>query len=251
MKIGLVAGCSHSMGSEIDGNQDSVYNRENSFGSLLTTKLGYTPINIAVGGSTNSGIARSILRWFSENYKPGEMEVFVCIGWTESARLEVPALDRPGNYLNNNQHVQWYDIAANTCYRLNFGWKGGSVYEKTMIPKYHEFMSDNLSILENWSLKEVLMTQYFLKSLNIPYIMCSTMHLYQKNDPFTQYLLDLVDEDNYYGFRQDTKESFYWRYKNAGFINKKAQYWHHGEEPHRLYAEELYNFLKEKESKNV
>ena len=104
-KIGLVAGCSHSAGAEIDGNEDSLYNRDNSFGSLLCKKLGYEPINIALGGATNSGIARSVLRWINENYKPNEMEVFVCIGWTESSRLEVPAQDRPGNFLLNNPSV--------------------------------------------------------------------------------------------------------------------------------------------------
>ena len=60
-KIALIAGCSHSAGSEIDGNQDSSYNRDNAFGSVLAKKLGYRPLNISVTGATNSGIARSIL----------------------------------------------------------------------------------------------------------------------------------------------------------------------------------------------
>ena len=38
-KIGIVAGCSHSAGSEIDGDQDSLYNREHAYGSLLVEKL--------------------------------------------------------------------------------------------------------------------------------------------------------------------------------------------------------------------
>lgn len=251
MKIGLVAGCSHSVGSEIDGTEDSEYNRQHSFGSLLVDKLGYTPLNIALGGSTNSGISRSIMRWFKEHYKPEEMEVFVCIGWTESVRIEVPATDRPSDYRSNNQHVQWYDNSADNYYRINFGWRGNSPHEKAMIPKYHEFMAENISMLENWSLKEILVIQYFLKSLNIPYVMCSTMHLYQKDDPFIRPLLELIDETNYYGFQNDTKENFYWKYKNLGHKNNKAQYWHHGEEPHRLHSEDLYKFIKEKESNNV
>jgi hypothetical protein len=250
-KIGLVAGCSHIAGSEIDGTMDSEYNRANNFGSLLVDKLGYTPLNIAVGGSANSGIARSVLRWFNENYKPDEMEVFVCIGWTESIRLEVHAMDRPGDHFSNSQHVQWYDTSANEYYRINFGWKGSTLYEKAMIPKYHEFMAENLFTLENWSLKEILMTQYFLKSLNIPFVMCSTMHLYQKDNPLIGPLLELVDSQNYYGFHNDTKENFYWKYKNLGYNNNKAQYWHHNEEPHRLYADELYDFITEKDTKNV
>ena len=247
-KIGLVAGCSHIAGSEIDGNQDSEYNRNNSFGSLLVEKLGYTPINIAISGASNSAISRSILHWFTENYKPGEMEVFVVVGWTESSRLEVPAQDRPGDYHSGNPNIHWYDSAANSYYRINFGWKGASAYEKKMIPKYHEFMAENLLMLENWAAKEVLLTQYFLKSLNIPYVMCSTMHMFQPEEHFTSYMVNLIDKSKYYEVDKSADDSFYWKYKNLGYTNPKAQYWHHDEEPHRLYAEELYKFVKDNQN---
>ena len=244
-KIGLVAGCSHIAGSEIDGAQDSDYNRRNSFGSLLVEKLGYEPINIAVSGSSNSGISRSILHWFNEQYDPATMEVFVCVGWTESSRLEVPAHDRPGDFHSGNPNINWYDSSANSYYRINFGWKGNSPYEKQMIPKYHEFMAENLLILENWSAKEVLLSQYFLKSLNVPYVMCSTMHMFQPKEHFNSYLVNLIDESKYYNLKTDQDESFYWKYRNLGHENPKAKYWHHSEEPHKLYAEELYKFIGE------
>lgn len=247
-KIGIVAGCSHSAGSEIDGEQDSYYNRHNAYGSLLVEKLGYTPLNIAVNGSTNSGIARSVLRWLQQEYDPESMEVFVCIGWTESSRLEVPAHDRPADYHSGNPNIHWYDSAANSYYRINFGWKGHTAYEKTMIPKYQEFMADNLLTLENWSAKEVLMTQYFLRSINVPYVMCSTMHMFQPGEHFTSYMVDMIDESRYYNLKTDQSESFYWKYKSLGYENPKAKYWHHGEEPHRLYAEELYKFVKENQN---
>lgn len=244
-KIGLIAGCSHIAGSEIDGSMDSEYNRDNSFGSLLVKKLGYHPVSIAVNGSANSSIARSILRWFDENYDSETMDVFVVIGWTESSRLEVPAQDRPGDYHSGNPHIHWYDSAANSFYRLNFGWKGNSAYEKTMIPKYHEFMADNQLILENWTATNVLQIQYFLKSLNVPYIMCSTMHMFQPQEHFTSYLVNLIDETRYYNLQTGQDSSFYWKYRNLGYENSKAMYWHHDEEPHRLYAEELYKFIGE------
>ena len=38
-KIMLIAGCSHAAGSEIDGTEDSVYNRQHSFGALLAVKM--------------------------------------------------------------------------------------------------------------------------------------------------------------------------------------------------------------------
>jgi hypothetical protein len=56
------------------------------------------------------------------------------------------------------------------------------------------------------------------------------------------YYIDLIDKKNYFGFYD--REGFYWKYRNLGFNNPKATYWHHGEEPHRLFANELYQFLK-------
>ena len=246
-KIGLVAGCSHSAGAEIDGEEDSAYNRDNSFGSLLCKKLGYEPVNIALGGATNGGISRSVLRWFENNYNPEEMEVFVCIGWTESSRLEVPALDRPSDFLLNNPAVQWYDTSANSYYRMNFGWKGDTDYQKSIIPGYHKFMAENDILLETWSLKDVLMIQYYLKSLNVKYVMCSTMFLYEKETRYNKPLINLIDTEHYYQLSSTEQQGFYWKYKNLGYTNEKAKWWHHNEVPHQLYAGELYNFVKEKQ----
>lgn len=248
IKIGLVAGCSHSAGSEIDGEQDSQYNRDNSFGSLLCKKLGYEPINIAINGATNSGISRSILNWFSEKYDPESMEVFVSIGWTESSRLEVPALDRFADYKTGNPHIPWYDVDANMFYRVNFGWEGSNAYEKAMIPQYQKFMADNLLILETWAAKEVLLIEHYLKSHNVPYVMCSTMHMFQPNERFTKGMVNHIDQSRYYNLVTDQNQAFYWKYKNLGYNNEKAKYWHHSEVPHQLYADELYNFVKENQN---
>ena len=244
-KIGLIAGCSHIAGAEIDGEMDSTYNRDSSFGSLLVQKLGYEPCNIALNGATNSGIVRSILLWFNENYNPEEMEVFVVIGWTESSRLEVPAEFRPANYYLGNPYVHWYDSSANSFTRINFGWYGDRPDEKELVPQYHKFMAENPLMLENWAATYVLQIQYFLKSLNIPYVMCSTMHMFQPREHFTSYLVNLIDETRYYNLRTNQDGAFYWKYKNLGYENTKAKYWHHDEEPHRLYAEELYKFIGE------
>jgi hypothetical protein len=247
-KIALIAGCSHSAGSEIDGTEDSRYNREHSFGSLLAKQLGYEPINIAINGATNSGIARSILLWFEEHYDPTKMEVFVCVGWTESSRLEVPARNRPCYYNDGNASAPWFDSSTNSFFKINFGWEGGNEEERIMIPPYHKFMAENLDMLETWAAKDVLMIEYFLKSKSIPYVMTSTMHMFTPDDPFTRYLVDLVDDTRYFNIKTTQDEAFFWKYRNLGYINEKAKYWHHGEEPHRLYAEELYKFVKEKQN---
>lgn len=244
-KIAIIAGCSHAAGSEIDGEQDSRYNRDNAFGSVLATKLGYRPINIAINGSTNAGITRSILMWFDENYDPETMDVYVIVGWTESSRLEIPAKHRPSDFHSGNPSIEWYDSSANSYLRINYGWVGGDSVEKSIVPDYQKFMAENETYLEYQSATNVLMIQYFLKSLNIPYIMCDTMHMFVPDDHYVSYLLKMVDKRHYYNLGTGQGEAFYWKYKDLGYANPKAKYWHHAEEPHRLYAEELYKFIGE------
>lgn len=241
-RIGLVVGCSHSAGSEIDGSEDSEYNRLNSFGSLLSIKLDREPVNISLSGAANSGIARSVIKWFDSEYDPDTMDVFVCIGWTESSRLEIP---NPSDYTQGNLHTPWYDKSANSFWRINFGWEGGNAQERRVIPTYHKFMAENPLLLETWASKDVLMTQYFLGMMNIPYVMCNTMHMFQENEHFTGHTVKMIDETKYYGLYD---EGFYWKYRNMGHENPKAKYWHHSEEPHRLHAEELYKFVTENQN---
>jgi hypothetical protein len=248
-KIALIAGCSHAAGAEIDGTDESKYNREHSFGSVLANLMEYTPVNIASSGAANTGIARSVLRWFSEFYKSEEMEVFVCVGWTESSRLEVPAnfpLENPVLCYYNNQNLSsdWYDPSFNYFHRINFGWKGYTDLEKQIIPPYQQFMAENQLLLENWAAQTVLMLEYFLKSKQIKYVMCNTMHMFRDSD-FTNFTVNLIDERYYYKLRSSHDEAFYWKYRNLGYSNPKAKYWHHTEEPHRLFAEELYKFIGE------
>ena len=244
-KIALIAGCSHSAGSEIDGSEDSLFNRNNSFGAILANKLGYRPLNIAINGATNSGIARSVLMWFDENYNPETMDVFVCVGWTESSRLEIPATHRPSDFHSGNPSIEWYDSSANSFLRINYGWTGYDSYEKQTVPEYHRFMEKNETYLEYQAACNVLMVQYFLKSLQVPYVMCNTMHMFKPNDPFVSYLLKMIDSKCYYEFNKEQNSSFFWKYRNMGYENPLAKYWHHNEEPHELYAEELYKFIGE------
>jgi hypothetical protein len=244
-KIALIAGCSHSAGSEIDGKLDSRYNRDNAFGSLLAVKLGYRPLNIAINGASNSGIARSILMWFNENYDSETMDVYVIIGWTESSRLEIPATDRPSDFHSGNPFIEWYDSSANSYLRINYGWEGSGSYEKSIIPEYQKFMAANETFLEYQSASNVLMVQYFLKSLSVPYLMCNTMHMFVPNDHYVSYLLQMIDAACYYNYNTGPDDSFYWKYRNLGYNNSKAKYWHHNEIPHQFYAEELYKFIGE------
>ena len=67
------------------------------------------------------------------------------------------------------------------------------------------------------------------------------MHMFSKNH-HTEFFLKQIDKEHYVDY-DNNDEAFYWKYKNAGYNNPKAQYWHHNEQPHRLYAEKLFNFI--------
>lgn len=242
-KILLVAGCSHAAGSEIDGHEDSTYNRENSFGGVLAKKLGYLSVNIAQNGMTNSGIARSVLKWFHHNYNPDTMKVFVLVSWTESLRLEIPST-RYFLYNISSKAADWFDKSANMFFRINLGWAGGDDEERQLFPYYHEFMAKNENFIEMQTINYILQIQYFLKSKKVPYLMCNAMHMCTLPNNVNESYLELVDKSHYYNMTNND-ESFFWKFKNLGYKNHKAKYWHHGEEPHEKYANELFNFMGE------
>ena len=242
-KIMLVAGCSHAAGSEIDGNQDSTYNRHHSFGNILAGKLEYKPINMAEPGSTNPTIARSILQWFSEKYDADSMEVFVLIGWTDSSRMEVP-WHRKTWYGNHNPFNNYHASSGVHYNRVNLGWPGGDPEERILLAEYHKFIAKNENYLEIISANTILQIQYFLQTKQIDYLMCNSTHVFSKPNQLTSFYLNLIDSTKYYNM-EDSEQSFYIKYKNAGYTNPKAKYWHHSETPHLLYADELYNFIGE------
>jgi len=240
-KIMIIAGCSHTAGAEMDGNQDSKYNRKNSFGNLLANKMGYTPINIASSGSTNASIARTVLEWISKNYNKDTIDLFVLIAWTESSRMEVPS-EQGTWYDGANLSADWLSETSKDFFRINQGWKGGDFYEKRTLPEYHRFIAKNLEYLEIQSANYVLQIQYFLKSISVNYLMCNTMHMFAPENKYLNFYLGLIDNKHYMDV-VDPDKAFYWKYKNQGYENPKAKYWHHDEVPHRLYADELFNFI--------
>lgn len=243
-KITLIAGCSHSAGSEIDGTEDSKFNRDNAFGSLLSKKLDREPINIAINGGTNATIARSILNWFGTQYDENTMDVVVVVGWTEPSRLEIPWY-HDSCYETGNTASSWFDETSNRYNRVLFGWKGGTPEEKEVFEYFYRFMAEQSTILEIWSANLILQMQYFFKSMGVKYIMCNTLHMFTPDIRSLEPLLNLIDNTCYYDLYSTQDEAFYWKYRHMGYINEKAKYWHHSIEPHQLFAEELYKFSRE------
>lgn len=241
-KILLVAGCSHAAGSEIDGTEDSKYNRSQSFGNQLADLMNRKAINIAQTGATNASIARSVVEWFDKNYIEG-MDVFVLASWTESTRIEVPA-DRITWYEVSNPGIDWFDEKCRLFYRINMGYEGYGDEEKRIYSYFQKFIIENTSFIEIMTANIVLQLQYFLKMHNIRYVMCNTMHMFTLPNQHLEVYTPLLDRSKYYRW-DDNENSFFWKYRNAGYVNPKAKYWHHDETPHKLFAEELYRFIGE------
>ena len=183
------------------------------------------------------------MQWFKEVYDPNTMDVFVVVGWTESARMEVPT-SRTCYYECQCKDWDYFAESGRNYWRINLGWNGLDPEEQELIPKYHRFMVENEAYLEIVSANAVLQVQYLLKSLNVDYVMCNTMHMTTVNK-HTQFYIDCVDQNKYLNLT-DNSEAFYWKYRDMGYTNPKAKYWHHDEIPHRMFAEELYKFIESK-----
>lgn len=242
-KILLIAGCSHAAGSEIDGNEDSDYNRLHSYGALVAKKLKRKPVNIAQVGATNTGISRQVLHWFHHCYNPDTMNVNVLVSWTEPTRLEMPS-ESERNYQSASHSTDWYEKSSDYFYKVIIGWNGGDEEEQRYTPDLHKFMANHQPYLEYQSYQLILQIQYLLQSHKVPYMMLNAMPFFLDDIPAIKNLLPLVDDNKYYQLN-NKDEAFYQKYQRLGYVNEKAKYWHHGEEPHKLFADELINFNEE------
>lgn len=246
----LITGCSHAGGFEIDGGFDTASNREKSFGNVLAKKLDRVPFNLGIGGAANGTIARNTLEYLTNSYDRSKDDIFVLVCWSESIRMEVPIADK--------NHYQLYDdgnLGSAKFYKdnnkfmmINPGMESTDPYVRFRLPMYKNFIARNTSYLEIYSANLVLMLQNYLKGNNIQYMMCNTMSMFTDTEHY-KLLVDLIDTKCYYNcFNNDA--SFFSKYRDLGYVNEKAVYWHHGEEPHRLYADELFKFYSDNYLKN-
>lgn len=238
-KILLINGCSHAAGHEIDGSMDSAYNRQHSFGNLLAEKLGRTAVNISIGGSTNATIARSTLEWITQCYDSETMDLMVLVAWTESSRVEVP-IDGINGHVPTN--ADWWANSSVHFLRINHGSESHNESEKQIIYNWKNFISKQHEWLELYSLNLILQLQYFFKMHKIDYLMANAGYVYSSNK-HTNVYHSLIDHSKYKD-SDNFKESFYEKYRNLGYVNPNAKYWHHNELPHLLYSDELYYFIQ-------
>lgn len=239
-KILLIAGCSHTGGSEIDGSQDSAYNRAHSFGSVLAKSIGRKSVNIAMVAMSNRAIARSVLNWFKDNYT-ADMDVMVLIGWTENIRIDFPNPHRI-DYAAANPNADYYTHINEYFMQINAGWPGGNEFERKVIPYWHEYQARHEYMCELECANTILQMQYFLNSKDVEYLMCNTMKMFSPENTHLQFYIDLIDQHKYMDML-DNDNAFFWKYRNAGYENPKAKYWHHNEIPHEMFAARLLAFM--------
>ena len=240
-KILLIVGCSHAAGNEIDGTGESEYNREHAFGAKLAERLHRRPINMSLGGLCNQGIARSAMRWIDRHWDKETQDLMVLVCWTERGRMEIPVTQSQMQYYPKGSEK--YKLHVNNMYyQMNMSWIGGTPEEQEYLKPYQEFLAENVKFLETLSAMQVVMLQNLFKANDIPYLMCNTMDMFQLGPHISNYTA-LMDTSKYYN-AFDNESSFYWYYRNMGYENVNAQYWHHDETPHELYAQELYDFYR-------
>ena len=242
-KVLLIAGCSHSCGSEIDGTEDSQYNRQHSFGNQLANKLSRRAINIGSNASTNQSIARSILDWVNSKYDAGSMDLMVLVAWTESSRLEFPA-EWKYWYERANGATDWMSMVSRDYARLNPAWEPGSEHEKKFNNIYKDLIVNHPVFVETITANLVLQIEYLLKYKSIDYVMCNTMYMFTKNK-HTEFFIDLIDKTNYLNIA-DNDLTFWEKYRKLGYTNPKAKYWHHNEQAHSDFANILLDFIQKR-----
>ncbi|NBO99874.1 MAG: hypothetical protein EBU90_07065 [Proteobacteria bacterium] len=239
-KILLISGCSHAAGAEIDGSKDSKFNREFSFGNQLARLLGRKPVNVASSGGTNATILRSIMHWIQEN--TNEQDVMVLASWTESTRMEIPiSYEKTSDWEKEGNYADYASPHNKHFVKLNMGWKGLNDWEKEIIERVYPIMVFHELYLQISCAHIVLALHNFLKNKQIPHLMTNSMYMFNDDFRLDPYLSEIAPK-NYYMMR-DNEQCFYQKYKNLGYTNPKATYWHHGPDAHEAYAKELYTYI--------
>ena len=243
MKKLLISGCSNAAGFDISDKGDSHLNRSKSFGNVLAGKFNREPVNAALGGATNNSITRIVLDYCENNTVE---DLAVLIAYTDIDRLDVPwTTEIDHTYANTSSN--YYKNIYSAFNHINVNWEGLGE-EKALLPPYHDFINANPSYMEINGATQTILLQNYLENRSIPYVMCNTMHMYNKFDldipPAVALYRDWINTE-YYLNPFDNSRCFYWYYRDQGY-DSRGDYWHHGEEPHKLYADQLESFIIER-----
>ncbi len=204
----LTVGDSFTYGEELP-------NRELSWPTLVTNRLGYSLTNLAKPGSSNDRITRPIIEQLN-NYD------MVIIAWSHFARIEMA--DEYGEY----------DI-----------WPGGTGIQYAHSHKWRREVIDyitkhhNDSYLYRKYLLNIILIQNYLTANNKKYIMLDAFgnHQDKKHTLTNLDLLDQIDATYYVGWLESTMME--WTYGTP--IGARG---HFLEEGHAIVADKIYEHIR-------
>jgi hypothetical protein len=223
MKL-LVAGCSHSAGSELiepwhpkDATQ--------AYGQHVADALGCTDyVNIAGPGWSNEWIAYTLTEWLEQCEDLDDW--FVLIGWTGMARI--PA----------------YCDETNEVVHLCPGQHRLSLYSRRIQRAYEHLFATQLPVAECIRIEHtrILNMQMLLKQLNVRYLMFDTV--WTNHDLCSD---RFIDHARY--FRYNDKENDYWSYYKRHYWDGSERWQNHAPaEYHKYWAELLVDHIRTSES---
>ena len=245
-KILVINGCSHSVGSEIDGPgiNDGRRCRDQSFGSLLAKKLDMEVVHLALPGGSNDRISRSTLAWLGDNIdaiNSREIDPIFLIHWTGAQRSEFRVSTEPFpsplvDHKNNDD-----------SYRpLSVGLVSTSLGISKKITDWfnHLFVYDEIYWSDN-KIKNILTLQNTFKTHGLKYWFGDSFDFFTKGKNFNSFA-KLVDQ-KYFPYFDNLDMTYYWFCKNNGYnnIDPTNQIWHLGADAHEFYSNFLYTeFVK-------
>ncbi len=228
-KTVVAIGCSHTAGSEIDGEFTSDYNRKNSYAGQIAKHLDCDIINLGFNGGSNQYICRAATQFVTQNhYKINEY--FFVIGWTSPSRMELRYDGR------STQEFDPTPPGMDPKYvPFSLGQKDNIKLPLGKVTPYAVDIFETSMMFDHWAMYIMSLQNLFLH-YKVPYIMCNTCVPleYTKNSKATSAHIDrryYYLGDNFYDY-------------STSKAHTSSQHNHFGEQAHIDWANKLTKELK-------
>lgn len=243
-RVLVINGCSHSVGSEIQGLgiNDSRECRDNSFGAVLAKKLDRTPVHLAYPAGSNDRILRTTLAWIGDNIQAiqnNEIDPIFLIHWTGMQRTEYRLEDEPfpSEFVD---HLN-YD----NCYRpITIGTTSMSFnVSKRIVHWFNQlFVFDTIQWSDN-KIKNIVALQSVFKSLKLKYWFGDAFDAFEGCELGKNfYSISKLIDQKYFPYFNKVDMTFYRYCRSRGFSNldPSNRVWHLGLDAHQFYSEFLF-----------
>ena len=233
------------------------------YSDVLGEKIGWEVINESQGGGSNDRTVRKMIDWFAKNKDKWE-ETFVVICWTQYTREELWN-DVMGEYETqqfqstdlDKREGKWFgEQADEMLIQSDAGLKPTKKWWETYLINFYNFDKRSQNMI-----RQIIFLQSFLKANNIPYY----FHNAFSNDAYThsswlmsEWSVD-YDEEKWKEITSMIDYNFYHPnsfmtciqdWEEDGLIEEDKGLYPNGGHPtsvsHKLFADELYNAIKNK-----